>query len=228
MTVFFARLPRALTTGALVLLMAALTACSSVGLGNEKVNYKTEANVKPVALDVPPDLSQLSRDSRYAMPGGTVSAATLNQQSRAATGLTAPAKIADVRVERSGTQRWLVVQRPADKVWPLVREFWMENGFTYTIEQANIGLLETEWAENRAKLPRISFAARWANSWTVCTPRVSVTNTAPGLNPSRQTAPKSASLTEAWSRNSETRAKPPPLGNRVPATRAWRPNFCAV
>jgi outer membrane protein assembly factor BamC len=153
-TVFFARLPHALTTGALVLLMAALTACSSVGLGNEKVNYKTEANVKPVALDVPPDLSQLSRDSRYAMPGGTVSAATLNQQSRAATGLTAPAKIADVRVERSGTQRWLVVQRPADKVWPLVREFWMENGFTYTIEQANIGLLETEWAENRAKLPQ--------------------------------------------------------------------------
>ena len=153
-TVFFARLPRALTTSALAVLMAAVTACSSVGLDNEKVNYKTESKVKAAPLDVPPDLSQLSRDSRYAMPGGTVSAATLEQQSRTATGLTAPSKIADVRVERSGTQRWLVVQRPADKVWPLVREFWIENGFTYTIEQANLGLLETEWAENRAKLPQ--------------------------------------------------------------------------
>ena len=154
MTVFFARRPRALTTCALALLVAALTACSSVELGNEKVNYKTESKVKPVALDIPPDLTQLSRESRYALPGGTVSAASLEQQSRTATGITAPAKMADVRVERSGNQRWLVVQRPADKVWPLVREFWIENGFTYTVEQANIGLLETEWAENRAKLPQ--------------------------------------------------------------------------
>ena len=153
-TVFFARLPRALTISTLALLVAAVTGCSSIGLDSEKVNYKTDAKAKPVALDVPPDLSQLSRESRYALPGGTVSAATLEQQNRTATGITAPAKLADVRVERSGTQRWLVVQRPADRVWPLVREFWVENGFTYTSEQANIGLLETEWAENRAKLPQ--------------------------------------------------------------------------
>ncbi|MEY4157365.1 MAG: hypothetical protein RJB64_2086, partial [Pseudomonadota bacterium] len=74
-TVFFARLPRALTTSALAVVLAAMSACSSVGFDSEKVNYKTDSKVKPVALDVPPDLSQLSRDSRYAMPGGTVSAA---------------------------------------------------------------------------------------------------------------------------------------------------------
>ena len=153
-TVFSARLPRPLATVALAALVAAVTACSSVDLGNDKVNYKTESKAKPIALDVPPDLSQLSRDSRYALPGGTVSAAGLEQERRTATGITAPAKIADVRVERSGTQRWLVVQRPADKVWPVVREFWIENGFTYTAEQPTIGLLETEWAENRAKLPQ--------------------------------------------------------------------------
>ena len=153
-TVSSVRLPRFLTACSLALLVIAVTACSSIGLDNEKVNYKTESKVKPVALDVPPDLSQLSRDSRYALPGGTVSAAGLEQERRTATGITAPAKIADVRVERSGTQRWLVVQRPADKVWPLVREFWIENGFTYTTEKADIGLLETEWAENRAKLPQ--------------------------------------------------------------------------
>ena len=153
-TRFSACLPHALSTCTLAILVATVTACSSVGLNNEKVNYKTESQARPVALDIPPDLSQLSRDSRYALPGGTVSAAGLEQERRTATGITAPAKIADVRVERSGTQRWLVVQRPADKVWPVVREFWIENGFTYTSEQPTIGLLETEWAENRAKLPQ--------------------------------------------------------------------------
>ena len=153
-TVFSTRLRRPLSTAVLVLVIAAVTACSSVGLDNEKVNYKTETKIKPVALDIPPDLSQLSRDSRYALPGGTVSAVGLEQQKRTATNVTAPEKMADIRVERSGTQRWLVVQRPPDKVWPLVREFWVENGFTYTSEQPTIGLLETEWAENRAKLPQ--------------------------------------------------------------------------
>ena len=153
-TSFFARLPRPLATTALAVVLATVTACSSVGLDNEKVNYKSESKVKPVVLDVPPDLSQLSRDSRYALPGGTVSAAGMEQQKRTVTGVTAPEKMADVRVERSGSQRWLVVQRPADKVWPIVREFWLENGFTYSSEQPTIGLLETEWAENRAKLPQ--------------------------------------------------------------------------
>jgi outer membrane protein assembly factor BamC len=153
-TSFFARLPRPLTTTALAVVLATVTACSSVGLDSEKVNYKSESKVKPVVLDVPPDLSQLSRDSRYALPGGTVSAAGMEQQKRTVTGVTAPEKMADVRVERSGSQRWLVVQRPADKVWPIVREFWLENGFTYSSEQPTIGLLETEWAENRAKLPQ--------------------------------------------------------------------------
>jgi len=35
-----------------------------------------------------------------------------------------------------------------------VKDFWIENGFTYTLEQQNLGMLETEWAENRAKLPQ--------------------------------------------------------------------------
>jgi outer membrane protein assembly factor BamC len=67
---------------------------------------------------------------------------------------TAANKVNDVRIERDGKQRWLVVNRSADVVWPIVQEFWKENGFTYTIEQQQIGLLETEWAENRAKIPQ--------------------------------------------------------------------------
>ena len=142
------------TTWSLACVLLGLSACSTTVFDNEKVNYKSDSRAKPVSLEVPPDLSQLSRDSRYAMPGGSVSAASLEQEKRTAAGVTAPAAIADVRIERSGTQRWLVVQRPADRVWPIVREFWLENGFTFTTEQPSTGLLETDWAENRAKLPQ--------------------------------------------------------------------------
>ena len=60
----------------------------------------------------------------------------------------------DVRIERAGNQRWLVVARPADKLWQPVRDFWQENGFVLTRDQENLGLMETDWAENRAKLPQ--------------------------------------------------------------------------
>jgi outer membrane protein assembly factor BamC len=67
---------------------------------------------------------------------------------------TAAKQVNDVRIERDGKQRWLVVNRSADAVWPIVQEFWKENGFIYVIEQQQLGLLETEWAENRAKIPQ--------------------------------------------------------------------------
>jgi outer membrane protein assembly factor BamC len=63
-------------------------------------------------------------------------------------------RVNDVRLERDGQQRWLVVDRSAESVWPIVYAFWKENGFTYTVEQQQLGLLETEWAENRAKVPQ--------------------------------------------------------------------------
>ena len=135
------------------LVLLALTACGSISdVG--KVNYKTDAEVKPVRLDVPPDLTQLARDSRYALPSGSVSANNLGMRQAAEIKDTvAVREINDVRLERDGKQRWLVVNRSADSVWPIVVEFWKENGFQYTIEQQQIGLLETEWAENRAKIP---------------------------------------------------------------------------
>ena len=57
-------------------------------------------------------------------------------------------------IERSGTQRWLVVDRSADKLWEPVRDFWQENGFLLAMDEANLGIMETDWAENRAKLPQ--------------------------------------------------------------------------
>lgn len=142
-----------LRVAGLCAVLGLLSACSTT-FDNEKVNYKSSANVKPVALDVPPDLSQLARDTRYAVPGGSVSATSIEATRKSQAALVTPNSVGDVKMERSGAQRWLAVQRPADKVWPVVKDFWIENGFSYASEQQNLGLLETEWAENRAKLPQ--------------------------------------------------------------------------
>jgi outer membrane protein assembly factor BamC len=59
-----------------------------------------------------------------------------------------------MRVERAGDQRWLVVNEPPDKLWPLVKTFWQENGLLIAREIPEAGVVETEWAENRAELKR--------------------------------------------------------------------------
>jgi outer membrane protein assembly factor BamC len=133
--------------------LALLSGCSSI-LDGDKVNYKTEGGTKVVPLDIPPDLTQLTRDTRYAVPGGPVTASGMAVRPAPTVAATAAKQVNDVRIERDGKQRWLVVNRSADSVWPIVQEFWKENGFEYVIEQQQLGLLETEWAENRAKIPQ--------------------------------------------------------------------------
>lgn len=130
-----------------------LSGCGSFTDGG-KVNYKTEGGTKVVPLDIPPDLTQLTRDTRYAVPGTSVTASSMGVRKVPTVAATAAKQVNEVKIERDGNQRWLVVNRPADEVWPIVQSFWKENGFEYVIEQQQIGLLETEWAENRAKIPQ--------------------------------------------------------------------------
>ncbi|MFD0666431.1 outer membrane protein assembly factor BamC [Ramlibacter sp. MAHUQ-53] len=134
---------------ALLALCAQLAACSS--LQSDKIDYKS-ATTAP-SLQVPPDLTQLARDTRYSVAGGAVTA-TAQQAARPLGVPTAVSSVADVRIERSGNQRWLVVKRPAEQIYPLVREFWQEGGFLLTQDQPELGIMETDWAENRAKIPQ--------------------------------------------------------------------------
>lgn len=135
---------------ALLGLTFALTACSV--LEGDKVDYKSAA--KAPSLAVPPDLTQLSRDNRYAIPGGAVTASSYQLGQNVQSIPVAASSMADVRVERLGNQRWLVVKRPPEQLWDPIKDFWQENGFLLTLDQKNLGIMETDWAENRAKLPQ--------------------------------------------------------------------------
>ncbi|MDD2811001.1 outer membrane protein assembly factor BamC [Rhodoferax sp.] len=136
---------------ALLGLTFTLGACSV--LQGDKVDYKSAG--KAPSLEIPPDLTQLSRETRYAVPGAPVTASSFQLgQVNVQTMPTAVATLGDVRIERTGSQRWLVIDRPADKLWEPVKDFWQENGFLLAMDQTNLGIMETDWAENRAKLPQ--------------------------------------------------------------------------
>jgi outer membrane protein assembly factor BamC len=59
-----------------------------------------------------------------------------------------------VKVMRAGNQRWLVVKQTPEQLWPQLKNFWEESGFTLAVNEPKAGILETEWNENRAKIPQ--------------------------------------------------------------------------
>lgn len=146
---------RSASAAAALLAIGLLAGCSSIKdkLEGDRIDYKS-ADVKAPSLEVPPDLTQLTGEGHYVVPGTAVTASSYRVgQAGTATPVAALA-VGDVRIERADNQRWLVVSRPADKLWEPVRDFWQENGFLLTLDQTDLGIMETDWAENRAKLPQ--------------------------------------------------------------------------
>ncbi len=134
-----------------------LAGCSGSLIEGKKIDYKSAGNVKP--LNVPADLSTPPTSDRYNIPDSGAGSATASeyaegQGTRAAAG---PAPVLPsqekVRVERAGTQRWLVVDAEPEALWPVIREFWQDAGFLIDTESQQTGIMETDWAENRAKIP---------------------------------------------------------------------------
>jgi outer membrane protein assembly factor BamC len=131
-----------------------LSGCST--LEESKIDYKSASQAP--TLEVPPDLTQLKRDSRYQVSGSN--SALVSATSAAASTRTAPDagtaanQSGEARIIRTGTQRFLVINKSADSVWEPLREFWKDNGFVLNLDQPELGIMETDWAENRAKLPQ--------------------------------------------------------------------------
>lgn len=145
-------------------LLSVAAACSLLASGcsstssilGEKVDYR-KTGTQTVNLDVPPDLSKLPGQSRYGqMSPAVVSANSINTPTAAVSTSpsVAPGQLGTVKLERQGQTRWLSVNQPPEQIWESVRQFWLDSGFELTVDQPEAGLLETNWAENRAKLPQ--------------------------------------------------------------------------
>ena len=149
-----------LTLCSLAVVLAGCGSLSSIGIESKKIDYKSASAVKVPTLEIPPDLTSPARDDRFAVPDaagkGTATfsayAGERSPQARAQQQSDILPKVDTARIERSGSQRWLVVAGTPDKLWDQVKDFWQETGFLIKLELPEAGVMETDWAENRAKI----------------------------------------------------------------------------
>lgn len=150
----------------LFVLACGVAACSLSKKLEERteIDYKSAGEQRTPALDIPPDLASPRGTDRYRVPdlasqptysgyerGRRQAQATREQ---AIADRTAQTEAGSLRIERSGQQRWLSTTMTPEELWPLVRDFWQESGFIIDSEDPEMGIMETDWAENRAKLPQ--------------------------------------------------------------------------
>ncbi len=143
----------------LIIVLAATLLQSACGLmgkaapGRDKIDYKKSRTID--TLEVPPELSAdaiTDAPETLNTVEATYSGSAEDQPARQSAGVLADKS--NLRVERDGNQQWLVVQAEPEQVWPRMREFWLESGFLIRMEDPRIGILETDWNENRADIPQ--------------------------------------------------------------------------
>lgn len=155
---------RKISTGALLLTSAVLlSACSTVRetlSGQNAIDYQSAVRTDP--LSIPPDLTQAAADPRYRAPatgsttftqfqaqGSQIDAAGSGGMTREAVLPSYP----DIEVKRDGDLRWLAVKTPPGELFPKIESYWFDSGFSLDLVDPKAGIMVTNWAENRARIP---------------------------------------------------------------------------
>ncbi len=144
----------------------AMTGCSYLGstFTNEKIQYETTSTRAP--LEIPPDLTQLPMDDRFVVPGKTqvvtaTQVAESEEQKKLAAGVQTEIGVSQVlpqtvaaKIVKDGNERYVQINLPPDAVWNTVLDFWPSVGLQVEREDPRAGIMETNWAENKANLPQ--------------------------------------------------------------------------
>lgn len=153
---------RAFRLAAAAAAIASLSGCTFLGIdfNDDKVQY--ESSNSRANLEIPPDLTPIQNDNRFQVPArpGVVSANAEAEKARQAVDANAPtaSKIVPLtvraKVMKEGTDRWLRVNAAPEQLWSVVQDFWPSVGLVVREQNPKTGYMETEWAENKAKLPQ--------------------------------------------------------------------------
>ena len=136
---------------ALAALAFSLAGCESMNMSSlgKRIDYKS-ASSSP-SLELPPDLTTPQYDDQYAVTSASeLAARNAAKPQRTELLPTNP----DAHIARAGNERWLVVKGTPEQTWSQVRKFWTDTGFVIASEQPALGVMETDWAENRAEIPQ--------------------------------------------------------------------------
>jgi outer membrane protein assembly factor BamC len=135
------------------LLLLLTTACSTTGKSGKEVDYKRSRTTE--ALEVPPDLTSSSiNEAPDVLDKPATSLSDLGASTPAAGSARVLPSQEKLRVERDGDQQWLVIQGEPEQIWPRARDFWLQQGILIKTEDPRVGIIVTEWAENRADIPQ--------------------------------------------------------------------------
>ena len=155
------RARRAVTGGVLAASAVLAGGCSGTledGLGevwpDRQPSYKSSKSAPP--LEVPPDLTSSSLRDTLRIPDVDATYSQYASGDGSAGTRSTPAVLPEIdnaRVERSGDERWLVIAFKPEVVWPRLRDFWIDQGFALETEEPDIGVMETNWAEEHTPLP---------------------------------------------------------------------------
>ena len=130
-------------------------------LPDRRPDYRKSTVSQP--LEIPPDLTASTIDDTLLVPElNPAGSASLSTYAKERGGPQAQARAPEavlpqqpgITLEQDGNQRWLAIAAPTDQVWPKVREFWTSNGFVLKRDDPTIGIMETDWVENRADIPQ--------------------------------------------------------------------------
>jgi outer membrane protein assembly factor BamC len=136
-----------------LLLVLGLSACSWTS--DKKAVYEKKAEHEQV-LEVPPDLALPEDSNALDVPAIGTRDNTFSSYSgsrQQANGKVLAAISADAKVVRDGNVQWLEIKASADQLWPQLIAFFRSQGFEIKISDTRLGIIETDWLENRVDVP---------------------------------------------------------------------------
>lgn len=141
---------------AIAAILGGLLAGCAGGEAARKAEYQRAATLPP--LEVPPDLTTPETRAGMALPElPQAQPQTASAQAAAEVaggGLRVLPQAKNIRVLRDGQMRWLLVQSAPEDLWARLRNFWQQQGLELKRDDPALGIMETQWAENRADIPQ--------------------------------------------------------------------------
>jgi outer membrane protein assembly factor BamC len=138
------------------IVLISLAGCSSMNLDSKQIDYGADAT-QVSTLEIPPELTSPEIDDRYKVAGASVETYSAYSKKE----LLSPAErsvvlpeVKGVNMQHNDKQRWLHVEDKPEAVWPVLKSFLHEINLKIQSEDQAAGVLETDWAENRAKIPQ--------------------------------------------------------------------------
>lgn len=148
---------RIFKTVSCLLFFTALGGCSGVEEYDTRIQYKNSTTTSP--LELPPDLMATTAiEEQLVIPETATYSDYQTEQTHTVTKTPSTSgvlpQIDNVQLQQNGKIKWLVIQSAPDVVWSQVKEFLFAQGLDLGLENPQIGILETKWAENRADIPQ--------------------------------------------------------------------------